>query len=44
MTLNGAFRFSLFHVVVDNDETATKVIQYLNKEKAGRTSSAPFAG
>ena len=33
---------SLFHYVVDNDETATKVIEILQKEKAGRITFIPL--
>ena len=33
---------SLFHCVVDNDDTATKVIDILNKEKAGRLTFVPL--
>ncbi|KAF9182630.1 Structural maintenance of chromosomes protein 3 [Haplosporangium sp. Z 11] len=33
---------SLFHVVVDTDATATRVLQELNKEKAGRVTFMPL--
>ncbi|OOQ90575.1 Chromosome segregation protein sudA [Penicillium brasilianum] len=33
---------SLFHYVVDNDETATKVLELLQKEKAGRVTFMPL--
>ncbi|KAG0023242.1 Structural maintenance of chromosomes protein 3 [Podila clonocystis] len=33
---------SLFHVVVDNDITATRVLEALNKEKAGRVTFMPL--
>lgn len=33
---------SLFHYVVDNDETATKVMEILQKEKAGRITFIPL--
>ncbi|KAL8706099.1 MAG: hypothetical protein Q9201_000801 [Fulgogasparrea decipioides] len=33
---------SLFHYVVDNDDTATKVIEILQKEKAGRITFMPL--
>lgn len=33
---------SLFHYVVDNDETATKVIEILQREKAGRITFMPL--
>lgn len=33
---------SLFHCVVDNDETATKVLEILNKEKSGRVTFMPL--
>ena len=33
---------SLFHYVVDNDETATKVIEILQREKAGRITFIPL--
>lgn len=33
---------SLFHYVVDNDDTATKVIEILQKEKAGRLTFIPL--
>ncbi|KAG0331227.1 Structural maintenance of chromosomes protein 3 [Podila horticola] len=33
---------SLFHVVVDNDVTATRVLEALNKEKAGRVTFMPL--
>ena len=33
---------SLFHYVVDNDETATKVLEVLQKERAGRVTFMPL--
>ncbi|KAJ5129909.1 Chromosome segregation protein SudA [Penicillium bovifimosum] len=33
---------SLFHYVVDTDETATTVLEYLQKEKAGRVTFMPL--
>jgi len=33
---------SLFHYVVDNDDTATKVIEILQKERAGRITFIPL--
>lgn len=33
---------SLFHYVVDNDETATKVLEILQREKAGRVTFMPL--
>ncbi|CAI6309035.1 unnamed protein product [Periconia digitata] len=33
---------SLFHVIVDNDNTAEKVINLLNKEKGGRLTCIPL--
>ena len=33
---------SLFHYIVDNDETASKVIEILQKEKAGRVTFIPL--
>ncbi|KAI4138743.1 MAG: hypothetical protein L6R39_006635, partial [Caloplaca ligustica] len=33
---------SLFHYVVDNDDTATKVIEILQREKAGRITFMPL--
>lgn len=33
---------SLFHYVVDNDETATKIIEVLQKERAGRITFMPL--
>ncbi|KAG0071610.1 Structural maintenance of chromosomes protein 3 [Linnemannia elongata] len=33
---------SLFHVVVDTDETASRVLDALNKEKAGRVTFMPL--
>lgn len=33
---------SLFHVVVDNDTTATKVVELLNKERGGRLTCIPL--
>ena len=33
---------SLFHVVCDNDETATKVVELLNKERGGRLTCIPL--
>jgi structural maintenance of chromosome 3 (chondroitin sulfate proteoglycan 6) len=33
---------SLFHVVCDNDATATKLVDLLNKEKAGRLTCIPL--
>ena len=32
----------LFHIVVDNDEVASKIIEYLNKDKAGRVTFLPL--
>jgi len=36
------FRFSLFHVVVDTDETASKVLDAMIKEKTGRVTFMPL--
>lgn len=33
---------SLFHVVVDNDSTATKVLELMRREKAGRVTFMPL--
>lgn len=33
---------SLFHVVVDNDATATKVLELMKREKAGRVTFMPL--
>ncbi|KTW28404.1 hypothetical protein T552_01666 [Pneumocystis carinii B80] len=33
---------SLFHVVVDNEDTASKIIDILNKEKGGRITCMPL--
>lgn len=33
---------SLFHVVVDTDETATAIVNVLDKEKLGRLSFMPL--
>ncbi|WOO77394.1 Chromosome segregation protein sudA [Vanrija pseudolonga] len=33
---------SLFHVVVDNDETADRLIESMNKEKSGRVTFMPL--
>ena len=33
---------SLFHYVVDNDDTATRVMEILNKERAGRITFMPL--
>ena len=33
---------SLFHVVVDNDETASKLLDVMNKEKLGRVTFMPL--
>jgi structural maintenance of chromosome 3 (chondroitin sulfate proteoglycan 6) len=33
---------SLFHIVVDSDDTATKILAVLNKEKAGRVTFMPL--
>ena len=33
---------SLFHYVVDNDDTATRVMEVLNKERAGRITFMPL--
>ena len=33
---------SLFHVVVDHDDTASKVLEILNKEKSGRVTFMPL--
>src|SRR5688572_11717130 len=35
-------RHSLFHVVVDNDETASKVLEVMLKEKSGRVTFMPL--
>ena len=35
-------RSSLFHVVVDTDDTATKILDALNKERAGRVTFMPL--
>ena len=32
----------LFHVVVDNDDVASQIIEYLNKDKAGRVTFLPL--
>lgn len=32
----------LFHIVVDHDDTASRVIEYLNKEKGGRVTFLPL--
>ncbi|EJT97043.1 RecF/RecN/SMC protein [Dacryopinax primogenitus] len=36
-------RNSLFHVVVDNDETARKVVEVMNKERTGRLTFVPLS-
>ena len=33
---------SLFHVVVDTDETATRILDALNKDRAGRVTFMPL--
>ncbi|CAL0307511.1 unnamed protein product [Lupinus luteus] len=33
---------SLFHVVVDNDETSTQIIRHLNSQKGGRVTFIPL--
>ncbi|TPX67208.1 hypothetical protein SpCBS45565_g03913 [Spizellomyces sp. 'palustris'] len=33
---------SLFHVVVDNDDTATRIVEQLNREKCGRLTLMPL--
>ena len=33
---------SLFHVVVDTDDTATKVLEVLNREQNGRVTFMPL--
>ncbi|CAB4408989.1 unnamed protein product [Rhizophagus irregularis] len=33
---------SLFHVVVDTDDTATKVLDVLNREQSGRVTFMPL--
>ncbi|ORX40107.1 RecF/RecN/SMC [Kockovaella imperatae] len=33
---------SLFHVVVDNDDTVSKLLEVMNKEKAGRVTFMPL--
>lgn len=33
---------SLYHVVVDNDETSTKIIRHLNAQKGGRVTFIPL--
>lgn len=45
-----SFRFSspslplsLFHVVVDTDETAATILEHMNREKAGRVTFIPLS-
>ncbi len=33
---------SLFHVVVDNDETASRLLEVMNREKSGRVTFMPL--
>jgi structural maintenance of chromosome 3 (chondroitin sulfate proteoglycan 6) len=33
---------SLFHVVVDNDDTASKILDVMNREKSGRVTFMPL--
>ncbi|KAI9097065.1 putative chromosome segregation protein SudA [Phlyctochytrium arcticum] len=33
---------SLFHVVVDNEETATRIVEHLNRERCGRLTLMPL--
>lgn len=33
---------SLFHIIVDNDETATRLLEGINREKAGRVTFVPL--
>jgi structural maintenance of chromosome 3 (chondroitin sulfate proteoglycan 6) len=33
---------SLFHVVVDTDETASTLLEYLNRDRAGRVTFMPL--
>lgn len=35
-------RYSLFQIVVDNDETATKILDVMIKEKSGRITFMPL--
>ena len=34
--------YSLFNVIVDTDETATKLLEIMNKEKSGRVTFIPL--
>lgn len=36
------FRRSLYHIVVDNDETASKILEVMNKERTGRVTFMPL--
>ncbi|KAF9356996.1 Structural maintenance of chromosomes protein 3, partial [Mortierella sp. NVP85] len=42
VAVNVAAGSSLFHIVVDTDQTATRVLEALNKEKAGRVTFIPL--
>ncbi|KAF9973960.1 Structural maintenance of chromosomes protein 3 [Actinomortierella ambigua] len=42
VAVNATAGASLFHVVVDNDATASRVLEELNKEKAGRVTFMPL--
>lgn len=33
---------SLFHVVVDNDDTASRILESMNKDRAGRVTFMPL--
>ncbi|KAG0223701.1 Structural maintenance of chromosomes protein 3 [Actinomortierella wolfii] len=42
VAVNAVAGASLFHIVCDNDATATRVLEELNKEKAGRVTFMPL--
>lgn len=37
-----SFLYSLFHVVVDNDDISTQIIGHLNAQKGGRVTFVPL--
>ena len=40
--LMSSLRIVFFHIVVDSDDTATKILAVLNKEKVGRVTFMPL--
>lgn len=40
--MGGRLTASLFHVVVDNDDTASRILESMNKDRAGRVTFMPL--